>query len=272
MVIIKQNGREYYLNHIYKQFVLDIIIPHYIKRHWDMVIIVEGEVGAGKSTIAIQSGFYLDPTLNVDRICFTLPQMEEAIDKGKRGQVIIYDEAVSSLLSIEVFKRESTALVKKITQCRKKGLIIFLLIPSIFMLQKYFAIFRSKFDIRVLSRGGERGNFAVYGRRAKQQLIERANGTFRYLVKPSLPIMSFHKDCPIDIGEGSEYDKKKDSAMAYRDEADKINVLPGVLYAFHKEFNLGRIKVDELMKKYNIPIKGKQVEGKWNAWKQKQKS
>ena len=269
MVIITQNNQHYYLNEFYKAFVLDKILPRYINRHWDMVIIVEGEVGSGKTTLAIQSGYYLDPTLDIDRICFTLPQFEKAIDNGKKGQVIIYDEAVSSLLSAEAFKWESTQLVKKITQCRKKGLIIFLLIPSIFMLQKYFAIFRSHFDLRVITKHGERGTFLFYNRQAKQELIVQSRGTYRYLVKASLPPLNFVSYCPIDIGDGSDYDKKKDEAMAYRDGAE-TDIFPGVLYAFHKEFNLGRIKVDELLKKYNIPIKGTIVENKWRTWKQKQ--
>ena len=269
MVIITANNQHYYLNQFYKEFILDKIIPRYIKRNWDFVAIVEGEVGAGKTTLAIQSGYYLDPTLNIDRICFTLKQFEEAVDNGKRGQVVIYDEAVTSMLSAEAFKWETVQLIKKITQCRKKGLIIFLLIPSIFMLQKYFAIFRSQFDIRVLAKHGDRGTFIVYNKAAKQELVIQSRGTFRYLVKASLPPMNFTKYCPIPIDDGSEYDIKKDEAMSYRD-GEKQDLLAPILWLLHTEFKLGRGKLDVLFKKYNIRMKGIEAENKWRTWKQKQ--
>ena len=234
-----------------------------------MVVIIEGMVGAGKTTLAVQSAFYLDPTLNIDRICFTLPQFEEAIDKGKVGQAIIYDEAVSSMLSAESFKWETIALIKKITQCRKKGLIIFLLIPSIFMLQRFFAIFRSHFDLRVLSKQGDRGSFLFYNYKAKQELIVQSRGTFRYLVKASLPVMNFTKYSPIPLGDGSPYDKKKDEAMKYKEDK-REDILPAVLWAFHKEYNLGRVKLERLFKKYKVPLKGAAAQDKWELWKSKQ--
>jgi len=271
MVIVKSNQHSYYLNQFYKQYVLDKIIPKYIKRKWDMVIIIEGKVGAGKTTLAIQSGYYLDPTLTIDRICFTLPQFEKAIDDGKTGQVVIYDEAVTSMLSAEAFKWETIALIKKITQCRKKGLIIFLLIPSIFMLQKFFAIFRSHFDLRVLSKHGNRGSFLFYNYNAKQELIVQSRGTFRYLVKASLPVMDFSSYSPISLRDGSLYDKKKDEAMKYKEDK-RSDVLPAVLWAFHKEYNLGRVKLERLFKKYKVPLKGHQAQDKWEAWNKKQNS
>jgi hypothetical protein len=269
MTTVNINQQQYYLNHLYKERILDKILPNYIRKGWDMVIIVEGKVGAGKTTIAIQSGYYLDPTLTVDRICFTLSQFEEAVDKGKKGQVIIYDEAVTSMLSIEAFKFETAALIKKITQCRKKGLIIFLLIPSIFMLQKYFAIYRSHFDIRVLATQGERGKFVFYNEKAKQDLIVYSRGTYKYNTKPSFPIMNFTKYCPISIDDGSDYDKKKDAAMITKEDK-KSDVLPAVLWAIHKEFKLGRDKMDKLFKKYNVPLKGQAAQDRWILWNQKQ--
>lgn len=269
MVIVKPNGKQYYLNEFYKKYILDKIIPKYIKRKWDMVIIIEGMVGAGKTTLAIQSGYYLDPTLNIDRICFTLPQFEEAIDNGKTGEVVIYDEAVTSMLSAEAFKYETIALIKKITQCRKKGLIIFLLIPSIFMLQKFFAIFRSYFDLRVLSSHGDRGSFLFYNYNAKRELIVQSRGTFRYRVKASLPPMNFTSYSPIPLDEGSPYDKKKDEAMKYTEDK-RDDILPAILWAFHKEYNLGRVKLEKLFKKYKVPFKGEQAEKRWLWWKSKQ--
>jgi hypothetical protein len=269
MVIITTNGHHYYINQFYKQYILDKIVPKYINRSWDVVIIVEGKVGAGKTTLAIQSGFYLDPSLTIDRICFTLQQFEEAVDNGTRGQVIIYDEAVTSMLSAESFKWETIALIKKITQCRKKGLIIFLLIPSIFMLQKYFAIYRSQFDLRVMSKHGDRGTFLFYNEHAKQELIIRARGTFRYCVKASLPPMNFTSYSPIPLDDGSPYDIKKDEAMATKEEK-RTDLLPGVLWAFHKEFDLGKTKMEKVFKKYNIPLKGQSAKDRWEAWNKKQ--
>lgn len=253
MVIVTVNTHQYYMNENYKNFVVDKILPRYINRNWQVVAVVEGKPGAGKTTLAIQTAYYLDPTFNNDRIAFNVPQFEKAILNATPGQAVIFDEAVIAMLSLDVFKDTTTRLIKLITQCRKRRLIIFLLIPSIFMLQKYFAISLTDFDLRVLSNQGNRGNFLFYNEERKLDLIIKSQGTFKYRANPSLPIMSFTKYCPIDLGEGSDYDKKKDEAMAHK-EFNKKDKTTELIWLIHDEYKLGATRLSALMKKYKIPI------------------
>ena len=63
-----------------------------IKKDWDFLMVVDGREGAGKSSLAAQIGYYLDPTLNLSRFCFNAKQFQEAVYKAEKYQCIILDE------------------------------------------------------------------------------------------------------------------------------------------------------------------------------------
>ncbi|KKM83525.1 hypothetical protein LCGC14_1308400, partial [marine sediment metagenome] len=60
-----------------------------IKKDDDKVYIVDGRERGGKSTFAIQQAKYLDPTFNLDRICFTSDQFLHQIRNAPQGSCII---------------------------------------------------------------------------------------------------------------------------------------------------------------------------------------
>ena len=61
------------------------------KKDKDYVMAIDGGEGNGKSTLAMQIGKYVDPSLDLTRITFNPEQFREAIFKAKKGQCIIYD-------------------------------------------------------------------------------------------------------------------------------------------------------------------------------------
>ena len=70
-----------------------------IRQDWDMIFVVDGMEGSGKSCLAQQMAYYCDPTLNLDRITFKPKEFVNSIVKAKKYQAIIFDEAYGGLSS-----------------------------------------------------------------------------------------------------------------------------------------------------------------------------
>jgi len=175
---VKKTGRivqGFYMDGILK----DNIDKYYIravKNDYDGISIISGMEGTGKTSLACSLAFYCDPTFPMDasRIVFNARQIHQAIDKADPGQSIVIDEAILSMGSQDAASDIQKVLIKKFTTIRKKNLFIFIIIPSFFMLRKYFAIFRTRFLIHCYTPDGvKRGYWKLYNRKTKRQLYIR---------------------------------------------------------------------------------------------------
>lgn len=153
-----------------------------VRKKFDGVILVTGMEGAGKTTFASAIARFCDPTFpgepvtttgwrSTDRIVFTIDQIMEAIDDAKPGQAILIDEAALSMISQDAGTEIQRVLIKKFITIRKKQLFIFIVIPSIFLLRKYFAIFRTRALIHTYCPDGlSRGYYKFYSYATKRKL------------------------------------------------------------------------------------------------------
>lgn len=112
----------------------------------DRVYCVDGREGSGKSVFAIQQAAYLDPTIiegNIERICFTAEEFLTAIRKTESGKVIVFDEAFRGLSSRGALSKTNKMIVQAMMEMRQKNLIVFIVLPTFFMLDLYVAMLRS---------------------------------------------------------------------------------------------------------------------------------
>ena len=154
------------LDGYYKQVLDD---QHVFRlKNFDVVAMITGEEGSGKTTLAFQSALYMDHHFNNDHIVFNAQQFEEVIERLPKGSAIVWDEAddVGSNWASEMM----VALKKTFKRIRKKNLIIFLVTPTFHDLNKYFAIHRTRFLINVYTDFVTRGFFKLYNRDAKRKL------------------------------------------------------------------------------------------------------
>ena len=157
------------------------IIPDLSKRDKDSVLIIDGNEGSGKSTLALQIGKYVDNTLDLSRIVFTPEEFREAVLKSKPKQVIIYDEAFTGLSARASLSGMNKILVSLMMQMRQKNLCVIIVLPTIFLLDKYASIFRSRALLHVFeSKKGVRGYFKVYNRKQKKLLYLFGSKTYNY--------------------------------------------------------------------------------------------
>ena len=150
---------------------LDYIKDAINKHDMDMVGLVDGYEGVGKSVMAMQIGYYVDPTLTLDRIAFNSEQFKKEILKAKKGQCVIFDEAITGLFNREAIQQMNILLIKMMAQIRQKNLLVLIVLPSFFDLDKNIALWRSKFLVHCyFGKGFKRGQFRFYGHKKKIEL------------------------------------------------------------------------------------------------------
>ncbi|KKN65095.1 hypothetical protein LCGC14_0484830 [marine sediment metagenome] len=129
------------------QYLSTRILNKKIRR--DAVIIISGDEGTGKTTIASQLCYYLvslvGKKLTLDNFYFTPNQIYNAVMKGNKppGTPFIYDEGVTGLLAKQAMSKMHIKLQIMFSTCRSKRYPIFVCIPRFRELPDWLAIDRS---------------------------------------------------------------------------------------------------------------------------------
>lgn len=164
---------------------LDIVKDQINHKDNDFVGIVDGFEGVGKSVLAQQVGKYVDPTLCLDRICFTSEKFKEAVLKAKKGECVIYDEAITGAFSREAIQMMNVILIKMMAQIRQKNLFILFVLPSFFDLDKNLAIWRAKFLLHChYGKKFERGFFKFANLEKKKTIYIEGQKLYKYPREP----------------------------------------------------------------------------------------
>jgi len=185
MVKVNIGGQTYYLDG-YMRSNLDIIKQQINNHDQDFVGVVDGFEGVGKSVMAMGLGFYVDPSLTIERICFTADEFKEAVNKAKKGQCVIYDEAITGAFSREAIQQMNVILIKMMAQVRQKNLFMLMVLPSFFDLDKNLALWRSKFLVHChFGKNYERGFFKFANLETKKRIYVEGQKTYHYPIDPS---------------------------------------------------------------------------------------
>lgn len=226
------------------------------KKDWDRVYIIDGEEGVGKSLLGLQFAYYLDPTLSLDRITFTGTEFSKAITTAETNQAIIFDEAFNGLTSTSATSKLNRLIVSKLMECRQKNLFIFIILPTIFLLQKYASIFRSRCLFHVyVTKSGNRGYYRIYNKKNKKILYLLGNKMYSYSKPYVKNSFRYYGKYPIDE---EAYRKKKFESLRGELEEEKIDkyarrfgLLAGIL---KKEKIMTYSLMSDKLKEHNCEI------------------
>jgi hypothetical protein len=206
-----QTNHGYYINDTLKTN-LDIL-KEAVERKWDGVGLITGMEGSGKSTFVQMIAHYCDPTFSVERVVFSADDLMNAIDNAKKGQAIVFDEAIMNMSAQDFATQIQQILIKKFTLIRSKNLYIFLVIPSFFMLRRYFAVFRTKFLIHCYTPDAvSRGYFKFYSYTRKKDLYFRGAKMWNMKMIPPNFVGRFTNTFGYFV-DVNEYNKKKADAV-----------------------------------------------------------
>lgn len=114
-----------------------------IKENADRVYVTVGKEGSGKSFFTFGQAKFIDPTFNIERICFTPEQFLHQIKVAPPGSVVVFDEAFRGFSTKSSLSKVNKALVQAMMEVRRRNLIIFIVLPSFSLLEWYIATHRS---------------------------------------------------------------------------------------------------------------------------------
>ena len=203
---------EYYMDGILKSNLDDA--KKAVREDWDMILLVDGYEGTGKSTMAMHIAKYCDPTFNVDKVVFTPRQFREKVISAKEYTAVVYDEAYTGLASRGAMSQVNKALVSMLAEIRQKNLIILIVMPTFFDLDRYVALWRSRALIHVYSKGFRRGYFTFFSVEKKKELYINGKKFYSYNKPKCVFRGRFTKHYPINK---EEYLKKKKGALTTRE-------------------------------------------------------
>lgn len=199
--------------HILKKSQLKVI-----KGNLDRIYVIDGREGeAGKSTLAMQLANIVDPNFNLDKIVFNAGDFERALRSAEKGDAIIFDEAFNGLSSKSALSKQNKRLVRLLMEVRQRNLFIFIVLPSIFLLEKYVAIFRSQclFHAYSSKSNHKMRYFKVYNYQKKKLLFIKGKNLMSYSFPKVKLSYRFYSKIPKCIDYSAYLDKK---LKAFRDE------------------------------------------------------
>lgn len=237
------------------------------KKDKDFFAIVDGGEGSGKSTFSFQWAKYVDNSFDMRRIVFTPEEFKEAIFKAKKGQAIVYDEAFTGLSSRSALSAINRYLVSLAMQIRQKNLFIILALPSVFLLDKYFVMFRAKVLIHIYENKGRRGYFRIYPPKKIKRLILEGKSTYSYSKKVRTNFKGhFYGKFALGDELEDDYRKRKMKALEqsesnpmtagqvkYKEQRDIL------MYLFRRESKFTYQEISNILLDYGVDISYVQI-------------
>ena len=153
------------------------------KKDKDYVMLIDGYEGAGKSTFGQQIGKWVDPSLNLSRICMTAEEFHKAINEAPKDSCVIYDEAVTGMSAGDSIAKVGKVLKALMMQMRQKNLFVIIIIPSVFELNRYTVLSRARSFFHVYENKGMRGFYVGYNQRDLKNLYLKGKQFYNYKVR-----------------------------------------------------------------------------------------
>ncbi len=226
----------------------------------DRIYIITGSEGSGKSLLARQLACRIDPNFSIEDICFTSDEFAERVMMKEQFGSIIFDEANNGLSSKGAISRENKKLIKLLQECRQRNLTIFIVLPSVFLLERYVILFRSHtlFHTCIYKKDYKKRYYLVYNKKNKKLLYMLGHKFMSYSRPRLYKKYRFYENQPEQINQ-KEYRHKK--LMAFRDKDRNKSVDDPVmnqrnllLYILNKKHKIKFTEISEMMKDSDNPM------------------
>jgi hypothetical protein len=258
MVKVTKGDMEFYVDGYLKNN-LDICLD-IVHKDWDMVFVIDGTEGSGKSVLAQQIAKYFDPSFCLDRIVFRAKNFKDEVIKAEKNQAVVWDEALSGLSSRGAMSTVNKTIVDLLAEIRQKNLFLIIVLPTFFDLDKYVALWRSRFLIHVHHDKFKRGFFNFYNESCKKFLY--INGKKFYNYKCAVPSFRgrFTNFYTVDQ---EEYKAKKLSSLRATDEDEKplaprhkrwLEQRDAAFFVFKEKFGWKAKEIKNEIEKYGVEM------------------
>ncbi len=180
----------------------------------DRIFIITGREGSGKSWLAMQLAAYLDNTFCLDDVCFDSDSFGKRIKRVNKLKAIVFDEAFTGLSSKGALSKENKKLIKILIECRQRNLFLFIVLPSIFILDRYITLFRSHglFNVAISRKDFKNRYYKVYNYQNKHTLYILGQKYMSYAKPKIWKKYRFYGKLPSSITK-EDYQKKKSESF-----------------------------------------------------------
>ena len=191
-----------------------------IKGNLDRVYVIDGREGeAGKSTLAMQLAYVCDPTMNLDNVIFKANDFANALRTFDKYKAIIFDESFRGLSSKDALSKQNKKLIQLLQECKQRNFFIFIVLPTIFILELYIAVFRSQALIHAYcsKKSVNRRYYKIFNYSNKKHLYLHGKKLMTYSRPKISKTYRFYNKLPPSINR-EEYEAKKLAAFREEDE------------------------------------------------------
>ncbi len=187
----------------------------------DRIFIITGREGSGKSWLAMQLAAYLDPSFCLDDICFDSESFGKRIREVDKFKAVVFDESFTGLSSKGSLSKENKKLIRILIECRQRNLYLFIVLPSIFILDRYITLFRSHslFHVAISKRDFKNRYYKVYNYQNKHKLYILGQKYLSYSKPKIWKKHRFYEKLPEGISK-KEYQKKKSESFKEKEKEE----------------------------------------------------
>jgi hypothetical protein len=234
------------------------------KRDRDWAGIVDGDEGSGKTTLASQMAFFVDPTFNQKRLCLTPNDFVEAVNSAEKGQAVVFDEGFTGLSSKRALSKINQLLIELMMEMRKKNLFVLICIPSVFYLEKYIVLHRARALFHTYFSRGKPGQYMIYNKKKLKLLYLFGKRKMSYSFPTVRTKKRFPNIHPIDwetyerrkIANLKKKEKEKEGklSMKWREHRDYL------IYGLYKEYSMSIKEIKGIINAQGVAISKRTVQ------------
>ena len=232
--------------------------------NYDLLFIVDGKEGVGKSTFVQQCAYYMSRgKFSCDNICFDgedfLNKVNKQINNKVIGAHIVIDEGFNGLSSRGTMSDINKRVVSTLQQMRQLNMVIWVCIPSVWDLDKYVVCHRTRGLFHCYTHPHDRtqrGYFEYYD--GEEFAIFYNNSRKRYVYPKGDTSVKFYGKwngySPMD--DLDKYIEMKSQAMRdittvrMRGDSKEVNRVNALLYILYTHYERNYTQIERYFKQY----------------------
>jgi hypothetical protein len=265
MVKFEFNGESIYIDGRLKT-KFDNFLPSLKKKDKDCVFVIDGEERIGKSVFAMGMASYaakfFGTKFDISNICMSPDEFKKRIKNSKKNEVIIYDEAHRGMASSRSLSEVNKILKDLMMEMGQLNLLVLIVLPTFFMLDKYAALFRARGLFHIYENQGRRGFWVYYDRDQKKNLYIRGKKELNYnCMKYPHCRGRFYDKYPVDEVEYREKKRKTFNESSILPDREKKRIERGEagLVLLRKKLKLSQRAFAEYLEGKGFPISRERI-------------
>ncbi len=158
---MEKENKKIYIDGYYKQ-LLDDFKDAVMNHNTSIVFIIDGKSGKGKTTLANQTGKYLDPNFGLKNIFYDPEEFLKGLVNAKPGDYFSFDEAMI-ISSRSAMSQVNKMIIQAMSMIRSKRIYVTFCVNAVFDLDRNLVLSRADVLLHVYGEGlVDRGRFAAF--------------------------------------------------------------------------------------------------------------